>query len=698
MHLFRNNDLLLGVFVLAITAMLLLPLPTPVLDLLLVLNLSISLLLLLVGLYMPNAVALLAFPSLLLLTTLFRLGLNVASTRLILSQADAGQVIHAFGNFLIRGEVIVGVIIFTIITVVNYIVIAKGSSRVSEVAARFALDALPGKQMAIDADLRAGLITPQQAEEKREELRKESQLYGSMDGAMKFVQGDAIAGFFIIFTNILGGLYIGISQGMDLGQAVQTYTTLTVGDGLVSQIPALFISICAGVVVTRVASKEGATLGSDLKLQLFSRPATLAFAGTMLVILGLFPALPVLPFLVVGLFFILLSVVIKRQQAQAARDRDFEVGLSPGTTSLMLPDTYPRGDTAINDSRCVVFLDPHVLYPLYLQREAAFREWSVNFSADFNLQTGLRLPNMQFRSNADLSAGKIEINLNGSFVHADSVMLDAIFVEMNPVWGEFFGLTVLKQEQHPISGAMHFWTAQKPSSLQLLRSGIIRYYTTFEYITLLLGRFLTRYPEEALSMSEVHGRIKDIETRYPNFLGDALDTDYFSLSRITQVVHELVREGINVYQLKGILEQLASYASSYGSSLVRENEFDLDDIVAFIRRVDRRKILHNLQSERGRVKVIGMSDQLQEIFSSSTTYQVEDLKVSANSHTQGLLKGLQHHFEMARNFGQPPICLICPPELRFRVSRFLRDIDARITVISKDELDASIDVELVGVW
>ncbi|NMC63443.1 MAG: FHIPEP family type III secretion protein, partial [SAR324 cluster bacterium] len=229
--------------------MLVIPVPTWLLDILLVFNLSFSLLLLIVGLYMPNSLALLAFPSLLLITTLFRLALNVASSRLILSEAYAGEVINAFGSFLIRGEVIVGIIIFTIVTIVNFIVIAKGSSRVSEVAARFTLDALPGKQMMIDSDLRANLINAETARQRREDLQRESMLYGSMDGAMKFVQGDAIAGFFVIFTNIIGGMYLGLRGGMSFSAAVQTYTVLTVGDGLVSQIPALLISVCAGLVV-----------------------------------------------------------------------------------------------------------------------------------------------------------------------------------------------------------------------------------------------------------------------------------------------------------------------------------------------------------------------------------------------------------------------------------------------------------------
>ena len=256
---FRFSDLALVAFVVATTALLVVPLPTPILDLLLVCNISFSILLLLVGLYIPNAQALFAFPTVLLLSTLFRLGLNVASSRLILSQGDAGRVIEAFGTFLIGGEILVGVIVFTIITIVNFIVISKGAGRVSEVAARFSLDALPGKQIAIDNDARAGLISAEEAKTKRDNLTREGQLYGSMDGAMNFVQGDAIAGFFIIVANIVGGIILGLFSGMGIGDAVQTYTILTVGDGLVTQIPSLLTSICAGIVVTRVGSSDTAT-------------------------------------------------------------------------------------------------------------------------------------------------------------------------------------------------------------------------------------------------------------------------------------------------------------------------------------------------------------------------------------------------------------------------------------------------------
>jgi type III secretion protein V len=306
----KISDIFLVLFVLAIALMLFVPLPTFSLDFLLTANIAFAFLLLLVGLYMPNSLALLAFPSLLLLTTLFRLALNVASTRLILSQGEAGKVIEAFGTFLISGEVLVGIVIFIIITIVNLLVIAKGAGRVSEVAARFALDALPGKQLAIDADLRAGLIDANIAQEKRENLRKESQLYGAMDGSMKFVQNDAIAGVVIIFTNILGGMYQGLSKGLSFGEAAQVYTTLTIGDGLVSQIPALLISICAGIVVTRVSSSDKSTLGSDVSKQVFQNPYLLSATAVLLAALGLISNLPIIPFAVICSILFLTSIYI----------------------------------------------------------------------------------------------------------------------------------------------------------------------------------------------------------------------------------------------------------------------------------------------------------------------------------------------------------------------------------------------------
>jgi len=298
----RFADLALAVLVIAIIGLMILPIPTFLLDTLLATNLCISIALLLVAMYIPSALHLSTFPSLLLFTTLFRLALNITTTRLILLKAHAGDIIYTFGHFVVAGNYVVGGVIFLIITIVQFLVITKGSERVSEVAARFTLDAMPGKQMSIDSDMRAGLIDIDEAKRRRQSLEKESQLFGAMDGAMKFVKGDAIAGLIITAINIIGGLIIGVLQkGMPLPKAVQTYSILTIGDGLVSQIPALLISITSGVVVTRVSSgEEEANLGRDIGQQLLSQPKALLIASGMLFGFALIPGFPAAQFLILG--------------------------------------------------------------------------------------------------------------------------------------------------------------------------------------------------------------------------------------------------------------------------------------------------------------------------------------------------------------------------------------------------------------
>jgi type III secretion protein V len=291
-------DLALGALVVAIVAMMIVPLPTFALDILITANISFAVVLLMVAVYVPNAMRISAFPTLLLLATLFRLGLNVTSARLILAQADAGEVIRAFGTTVVKGSFVVGVIVFVIITIVQYVVIARGAERVAEVAARFTLDAMPGKQMAIDADMRAGMMDAAEAQRRRKTLSREAQLYGAMDGAMRFVKGDAIAGILILLVCIGGGLAIGVGQrGLAFDDAFRVYAVLTIGDGLVSQIPALVTSTAAGLVVTRVASEdEGTHLGEEISTQLLAQPKAVGTAAGLLVLLSLVPGLPKLPF------------------------------------------------------------------------------------------------------------------------------------------------------------------------------------------------------------------------------------------------------------------------------------------------------------------------------------------------------------------------------------------------------------------
>src|SRR3954470_1477538 len=295
----KYSDIVLAIIVVSIVGMMIVPLPTLLMDLLLTVNISLSVILLLISLYVPHALQLSVFPTLLLITTMFRLSLTISTTRLILLTGNPGEVVVAFGNFVVRGNFVVGAVIFIILTVVNFIVIAKGSERVAEVAARFTLDAMPGKQMSIDADLRAGAIEMEEGRRKRRDLERESQLFGAMDGAMKFVKGDAIAGIIITVINIVGGLSIGVLQkGLAVGDAAKKYTLLTIGDGLVNMIPAILISTAAGIIVTRVGGEEeGSHLGKDIGGQLTAYPKAIAISAGMLLLLAMVPGLPTIPFL-----------------------------------------------------------------------------------------------------------------------------------------------------------------------------------------------------------------------------------------------------------------------------------------------------------------------------------------------------------------------------------------------------------------
>jgi len=355
----RFADAALAALVLLVVGMMIVPLPTTLLDILIASNISLAVLMLLTAIYISGGLSFTAFPTVLLITTLYRLALNVSSTRLILLQADAGHVIFAFGNFVVRGNYVVGGVVFLILTLIQFLVIAKGSERVAEVGARFTLDAMPGKQMSIDAELRAGSLSQEEARKKRSDLQRESQFYGAMDGAMKFVKGDAIAGIVITIVNILGGLAIGVGQrGMSALDALQTYGLLTIGDGLVSQIPSLLISTAAGLVVTRVASEdEGGSLGGDVAKQIFGDRRALGIAALFLLALAVVPGLPALPFLVLsGTFGVLAyrlggpilpaeTAVAAVAKQEAARETQARKAMVP----LMVPVAIDLGDALADE-------------------------------------------------------------------------------------------------------------------------------------------------------------------------------------------------------------------------------------------------------------------------------------------------------------------------------------------------------------
>jgi len=680
----KNSDIVLAIFVVFIAAMLLVPLPASLLDIFITLNISFSFLLLLVGLYIPNALALLAFPSLLLLTTLFRLSLNVASTRLILTDGYAGEVIQAFGDFLIAGDAIVGAVIFTIITIVNFIVITRGASRVSEVSARFALDALPGKQMAIDADLRAGTISAEEAGKKREKLRMESQLYGAMDGAMKFVQGDAIAGLFITATNILGGLYIGMFRGqMSFAEAISSYTILTVGDGLVSQIPSLLISICAGIIVTRVSSGENRTLGHDLAAQLFQSPLIVGIAGIIALVIGLLPDLPFLPFsitafLLFGVTYLLNKRLQGRREQIIRRER-----ITYQNNRHIEEDEESRGDAV------EIYFDHHNLYQTYQQD--SFRIWCEKLKHDFYNATGLHLPSFEIKSSDNLPNMHYKAYLRGIPLVSGAIPEDAFLLEINPQIAVAFGFEVIKKEKHPISGNEIAWCNNNQIANKLVDAFQIKAWLAEQFVAFKVARCLQLMPEELLSIVDTHSVIKDLQQKYPGLISEAFNTEFINISRMTSILQKLAIEGVNIKNFKQILESVASYCSMYGASMVQEDDFDVQDIVSFIRHNRNRQLLSGFLSFRGALKTIILSKNVIETFSNCRL--VTDLQ----SKTE-LVRGIYSMLDAISIRGLGPVAIVSPVEIREKIRSFIQEKCNFVGVFSYDELDVAQKVEIIGMW
>ncbi|MCB0338658.1 MAG: FHIPEP family type III secretion protein [Bdellovibrionales bacterium] len=695
----RKSDLFLAIFVVAVTGMLLISVPPGLLDLLIVLNLALSLLLLLVAVYVPDPLSLLSFPSLLLLTTLFRLSLNVASTRLILLNGYAGEVIQSFGTFLIQGEVVVGVIIFTIITIVNFVVVARGSSRIAEVAARFTLDALPGRQMAIDSDLRSGIITAEESVARREALRTESQLYGNMDGAMKFVQGDVIAGFFIICTNILGGIYVGIGNGLSFQDAIQSYTLLTVGDGLVSQIPALLISTCAGIVVTRVPSGGETTLGADLGGQLFARPGVLMFTAILLLGTGLLPGLPFQAFFVISLAFATLSYFVSRNLAAT--------GVASGTLPILISSSGTKfiSDSGrlvegyVDDGAPRIGLDAEILYKLYNINSTHYIEVWHGLRNEFFQNVGMRLPGFHVYPDNSIDFSSFEIYLGSSKIDKGKIVLDSVLVLSAPSTAHVLGIETVGIEKHPFWDGNVFWARNTPSLKKILDAGNIPSLDFIEFIFLKLAAYCRHHPEEFLRFVEVDRLVSDAAKAYPSLVNEVIGKQIIDLPKLTELLQALVKEHVNIKGLKSILESIASYVAYRGIRSLSDDEFDLEDLVGSIRVDLRRQLVAECLSPRGTLKVIQMTDRVNAVFEESIAHSTRhEPHIMARALSLELLRGIDEAAKNIHERGVLPVSVMCDSSIRKPVINFLRNRYPAMQVLSVQELDSNIPVETVGEW
>ncbi|MFN7960844.1 MAG: type III secretion system export apparatus subunit SctV [Thermoanaerobaculia bacterium] len=551
----RYADILLAVLVMAIVAIIIVPMPMWLLDLLLAANITLSVTILMISLYVPNALALASFPSILLVTTLFRLGLNISSTRMILTYARAGEVIKAFGKFVVGGDYVVGFVVFVVILIVQFIVIAKGAERVSEVAARFTLDALPGKQMSIDADLRSGIIDIDEARRRRLNLARESQFYGNMDGAMKFVKGDAIAGILICLVNILAGLAIGVlKKGMAAGEAARVYTLLTVGDGLVSALPSLVVATAAGIITTRVASgtDEHSSLGKEIGVQILSQPKAIAITSVLLLALAIVPGLPAIPFLVLATLAAgtAWGLTRTREKKDIEAVRAEVMGPKASDEQARLPMPVPilvEMSKEVTDMVDVELQGTRFIQQLVPQ----MRDWIFG-------ELGVTVPGVRVRGSAPLAqANSYVIYINEIPVATGFTYPEQVFVHEHLEQLALLGVDG-KPAPHPSGPGQGLWIGRQKASE--LPQGLGNAIAPDEYLALHLAQVLRKHGDQLLGIQDVQNMLDTLDEQGYGALVKSVIPELLTVQRLTDVLRRLLREDISIRNMRAILEALAEWA------------------------------------------------------------------------------------------------------------------------------------------
>jgi flagellar biosynthesis protein FlhA len=650
--------------------------------LLLAMNLALSLVTLLVALYTLEPLEFAIFPSLLLFLTLFRLALNISSTRLILLHGNqgpdaAGAVIKAFGNFVIGGNFVVGVIVFSILIVINFVVITKGAGRIAEVAARFTLDAMPGKQMAIDADLNAGLINEQQARCRRQAIQQEADFYGAMDGASKFVRGDAIAGILITFVNVIGGIIIGVlQQGMQIQQALQTYTILTVGDGLISQIPALIISTAAGVVVTKVTNEV--TLGSQLITQFALQPRALGTAAGILFFLGWIPGLPSFPLLT-------LSVL---SGAAAYVFRSVRLTADTAAVSQEAQHTLPSEPAAdpMDDLTPIDLLELEVGYGLIAlvdsERDGELLERIKTVRRQIAQELGVIVPPLRIRDNLELKPGEYTLLIKGVEVARGELMLGH-YLAMHPGEEPQAGLGIPTTE--PAFGLPAVWVSADTKEPAQLAG-----YTVVDLPTVIithLTEVMKRHLHELLSREEVQKLLKRFAETSPKVVEELVPT-LLSLGGVQKVLQNLLREQISIRDLLTILETLADYAPITRDPVL---------LTEYVRQSLARSITKQWQTADGEIPALMLS------------YEIEDTLTKAIQHTehgsylaidpklaQRFIAELTRAVETMMHQQQAPL-LVTSPLTRPHVKQLAEPYVPQLVVLSHNDIVANVRIRNLGV-
>lgn len=673
--IFKYSDIIFAFSFVFMLGLMIIPLPAVLLDFFLALNISLSLLILIVSLYIQNPLEISIYPGLLLTLTLFRLSLNISSTRLILLEGYAGKVIETFGQFVVGGSYVVGFIIFLILVIIQFIVIVKGSGRISEVAARFTLDGMPGKQMAIDADLNSGLINETEARTRRDNITKEAEFYGAMDGASKFVKGDAVAGLIVNAINIVGGFIIGVAQqGMDITEALKTYTILTIGDGLVAQIPALLISTSAGMVVTKSASGE--TMDSQLRNQLFANPRVLGVVSGAIFLVGLIPGMPTIPFFLLSVTAGSMSYFLNKQQKEK---------------ELMSEEITVAEETKPKEEKVEEYLqvDPieieigYGLISLVDESQGGNLFQKISSTRKYiALEYGVLVPPVRIRDNLQLGPNEYIIKIKGNIVAQYEVFADR-FLAMNPggMTEELSGIPT----SDPAFNMPAYWVIDDEKEKAELMG-----YTVVDAISVLsthLQETIKKNFDKILSRQSVKQLLENLKKEYPAVIED-INPDVLPLGSIQKVLQNLLKELVPIKDLVQILESLIDY------SRVTKN---IDVLTEYVRHSLGDTIANSYRDQNNVIHATNLDDQLESYITDALSKQ------EAATQTLGLTpdmlnnlnRSLTSMMDYFRNLGYPPV-IVTSATIRPYFFRLINSSFPDINVLSYTELPSNIEIEFLG--
>lgn len=676
---FFNNAV--SAFVIGIVFLLIIPLPTPMLDLMFILNLAISFIILLTTMYIKEALEFSIFPSMLLITTMLRLALNVSSTRKILSNGgDAGQVIKTFGEFVIQGNVIVGMVIFIIIVLVQFLVITKGAERVAEVSARFTLDAMPGKQMAIDADLSSGLIDEEQARARRVKIQREADFFGSMDGASKFVKGDAIMSIVVTFVNLIGGIIVGfINQEGTFMEIINVYSIATVGDGLMSQIPALLISVATGMIVTRSASESN--LNSDVAKQFLSQPMVLIMSALSLACLT-FIGFPKPQVLTISAILLILGIVLQRKafgKEAAAESADY----MPTEEITSEASFYKNIDNVYGllNVEQVEMEFGYSLIPLVDESSGGnFIDRVVMFRKQFALEMGMVIPSVRLKDSGQLNPNQYAIKFKGEQVAQGDVLIDH-YLALAP--SELEDTVDGIETVEPAFGIPAKWISED-KKIKAELAGYTLIDPTSVIITH-LSEVIKAHAYELLNRQEVNNMLANLRKTNETIISDTIPS-VISVSELQKVLCNLLREGIPVRDLETVLETLADYGSTVK---------DADMLTEYVRQSLKRTISHKF-AEAGQLKVVSLDANVENTIMASVKKMENGSYLALDPKTiQGIVSETTKELNKVRELVQTPI-ILTSPIVRVYFKKLIDQFYPDTVVLSFNEIDSNIQIQALG--